>query len=210
MTGCPEVDELVREEVPMQTAIDYWLTNLDWIEDAIAGGSKYLNLATVGTYALAESISFTLFDKSARYYFGQALKIPHSDLLYEAFRNGFTHAYRPNGLYFKDDVYVSWAWSSDTSPSGFRSYYPGEIDPTTGETIFEADEIVDYVKFNDKLYQFSFTLDRLIARIGADLQERKSNSHDSHIKRVVGKRFNKAVPPGAKDAKVFIAEVKVK
>lgn len=176
----------------------FWLDNLDQIKKIISNGSDYLSISMVSTYALCEAISFNLFGKSARYYFGEkVLKIPKSDLLYEAFRNGFTHSFQPNRLQYNDSI-LTWAWSSDTSPSGFREYYPGEKDPSTGGYIFKPDTVFEYIEFSKEIKQISVSLDRLLAMVEADLKNRKSmiNKTDK-FNFIVGKKFDVNSPPGA-------------
>lgn len=151
--------------------LDFWLHNLKQIKDTITQGTDKLNLPMIGVYSLCEAISYNLYGKSSRYYYEKVLKIPHSHLLYEIFRNGFTHSFKPNRLQY-EDCSVTWAWSSDTSPSGFRPFYFGEKDET-GSYIFKPDSIVEYIEFSKTHKQFSITLDRLAARVEADLIKRK-------------------------------------
>lgn len=192
--GVHEGKDFIVDNRPAEWVLNYWLTNLNQIKDTIAKGTDYLNLASVGSYALAEAISFNLFGRSARHYYEVILEIPHSHLLYEAFRNGYTHSYKPNALQY-DDAYISWAWSSDTSPSGFRPYYPGEYDEETHEEYFPPDTITEYIEFEKGHKQLSITLDRLVARIEADLKERLASvSSDDTIDFIVGKKIRGSSP----------------
>jgi hypothetical protein len=189
--------EWLFDEKPADWVISYWMHNLERIKDLVANGSDYLNISMVSTYALGEAISFNLFGKSSRYYYKNILKIPNAHLLHEIFRNGFTHSFKPNRIQY-DDCLVTWAWSSDTSPSGFRDFYFGEVDSETGEKYFEDDEIVEYVDFNGKTKQFSITLDRLLARIEADLKERKNLLKEKNkFYFISGKRIKERSPSGA-------------
>lgn len=187
---------LLTEERSAHFVYDFWLANLKSIKEIIAEGTIRLNLASLGVYSLAEAVSFTLFGKTSRYYYEEQLKIPHSHLLYEVFRNGYTHAFKPNRLEY-NDAKISWAWSSDTSPSGFRDYDFGERDEFTGEIYFEPDKIVDYVEFDQGMRQFSITLDRLVARIEADLQQRRSIcTKNDTLHWITGKIVNTKAPSG--------------
>ena len=137
-------------------------------------------------FPLIESISYSLFDKSSRHYLKQlGYTDGEADVIIKIFRNGYAHSNRARMLKY-DDGEVSWSILSGGGNTGPMPYDPGYTSKDYPEDNEPAEVVFDYVSLPNGSYHASLSIDRLLAQIRYDIEQRSNSSNSETVSVIVG------------------------
>lgn len=139
-------------------------------------------------FPLVDTIAYNLFNKPGRYYLERlGYSRREADIMVRMFRNGHTH----NGSSYRleyDDGEVTWGLTSSGGSGGPMPYYPGYIDEKYPEYNEPHEKVFDYIDMEDGSYHASLAVDRLLAHIKYDIENRLQNDISGDINRIVGQQ----------------------
>lgn len=169
---------------------DLWLKRIEQIEELMGDGED-MNIAfdvAFIVFPLLDSISFNLFKKNAHKYLQElGLTAVEAAVLVQVFRNGLIHNLASYDLEYVDGK-VSWGILSSGGTGGIRPYDTGYQDDECPEYNIPPEKVFEYEDFSNDLAMATLYLDRLIALIRHDLQQRKESYTEETIEFIVGQK----------------------
>jgi hypothetical protein len=200
---CKPEPGFIRKSFPKDKVYSVYLSQINIMEKTIiALGEKDQNLAYEASmdigfklFPIIESISLNILGKRNGREYLKTLDYSgrESDMIYSMFRNGITHSLNPYEFKFENGV-VSWGLMSSGGSSGFTPHFPGYKDKNNPDLNMPADKAFTLEKLSDGGFHASLSLDRLVAQIRFDLNERLKTDKRGKIDVVIGQRLSGKVP----------------
>lgn len=195
--------EFISEPKPASEIYSKLISQLNRLESStITSDPSNIDVASTNSieigfklFPILEFISYNLLNKRNPRDYLKTLDYSgiEADLMISMFRNGLLHNINPHRFVYEDGE-VDWGLMSSSGSGGFRPHYPGFEDKDNPGNNIPADKAFTYEKLSDGSFHASLSLDRLVAHIKYDLEQRKITERRSAIDYIVGLRFASKVP----------------
>jgi hypothetical protein len=188
----------IRKKLPKKDIYHHWLKHLDLINELTKLPDNYEIHLSIGylLFPLVDAISYTLFDKSGRFYL-EELGIKRSHFLYKMFRNGQLHNLNNYILEYVDGK-ITWGMGSTGGSEGITPFDPGYVNEQFPELNRPAETVFEFVDLDHGKIHASLSLDRLAALIRYDLERRLKEDPKGTVGLIIGQKMEGKRPSATK------------